>query len=503
MLLFTHLICSMKFLIEEIGLQSGFKLMIRKYSSFILILLAGLVSGCNNTTEAVTPVEPSPPSRPVSEFIERKVVGYHGTEKHRFINNHQLFSENWDTLGPARFWQEVITLSHDSMILNVASVRQPLFKIPASEWFCQTEAEKSLYKSNLCISNNLNTGTDIYVTGGKKFFFEFRKVIPMITKSIEVFEKNDTDPWYAQTILLIESPGKTEASSYAGARGPFQLMPYVARKYGLVVSRTRDDRTNLEKSAMAASKLIKNICIPGAKRILDNYGITYNERDLWFRLLVMHVYHAGAGNVALAINKIKPAQGGMELIRTLWRTEAGGFKNESQNYTQIALAAMILFDRMIGQDTEHVYLVEGDHMMRLYREKSAVCVDTLNYLEETLMEYGHDLVESMIPAEYYKTAIFQVKEEIRKVRKRNGLDNTGLDFVFADIISRAGDQLLYKRKFSEAAKVYHICLELNPVAPAVYNNLSKAYKLSGNHELALKYSLKSKEVTENPGAFLR
>jgi hypothetical protein len=458
-----------------------------------------LLTGCHEPTGAVTP---GPEATPPPEFIERTVIGHQTSVKYRFFNNHQIFSENWDTLGPARFWQEVFALPHDSMIINVASLRKPLYKIPASEWHCQTESEKTLYKENLCIANNLERSTTLFVTSGKRFFFEFRKVLPLISKSIKVFEDHETDPWYAQTILLIESPGKTEISSYAGARGPFQLMPYVARKYGLVVSRTRDDRTDLIKSATAASKLIKNICIPGAKRILEKHGIPYNEKDLWFRLMVMHVYHAGAGNVAAVVNKIKPQKGGMDFIRSLWVNEAGGFKNESQNYSQIALAAMIRFDRLLNQDTKNIYLVEGDHMLMLYHEKAEVCVDTLNYLYECLNAYGNDLLESQIPADYYKKSALKVKDEIRRFRKMNGLENFSTETDFADRIARLGNHLYYKRKFHEAIDVYHISLELNPVLPQVYTNLSNAYKFTGQHDLALRYSRKSKDVTANPNSVL-
>ena len=471
-------------------------------SKRLLVLLSCFIflSGCHEPIEAVTP---DPEVTPQPEFIERMVIGHQSAAKYRFFNNHQIFSENWDTLGPARFWQEVFALTHDSMIINVASIRQPLYRIPASEWHCQTESEKSIYKENLCIANNLESSTTLFVTGGKRFFFEFRKVLPLISKSIKVFEDLQTDPWYAQTILLIESPGKTEISSYAGARGPFQLMPYVARQYGLVVSRTRDDRTDLIKSATAASKLIKNICIPGAKRILDKHGIVYNEKDLWFRLLVMHVYHAGAGNVAAVVNKISPQRGGMELIRSLWVNEAAGFKNESQNYSQIALAAMIRFDRLVNQDTKNIYLVEGDFMMKQFHEKAEVCVDTLNYLYESLDAYGNDLLESQIPGDYYKTAALKVKDEIRRYQKSNGLDNFSTETDFADRVARLGNHLYHKRKYHVAIDVYHISLDLNPLMPQVYSNLGNAYKLTGQHDLAIKYSRKSKDVTQNPNSFLK
>lgn len=450
----------------------------------------------------LAPADAPPPSEPPSEFVERTIVGYQSETGMRFYHNHQLFSEGWDTLPQPRFWQEVMALSHDSVIINVASARKSLYKIPVSEWHCQTEAEKSLYKSNLCVSHNLTASTTLFVTGGKRLFFEFRKVLPMISQSLDIFEKAGVDPWYAQTILLIESPGKTEASSYVGARGPFQLMPYVARKYGLVVSRTRDDRTNLDKSASAAARLIRNICLPLTRKMLEKHGVSYDEKSMWFRLLVMHVYHAGAGNVALVVDKIRPSEGGVDFIRKLWQTEAGGFKNESQNYTQLALAALIRFDRLINSNADKVYLVEGDHRMRDYHAGNVVCVDTLNFLMQSFRTYGNDLMEGMIPVDYYRASLDKVAREYRLVQKRQGAGHHQPDAHFAELIMATGNDLMTKRKFRDAALVYHISLEFNPLSPLTYEALSRAYLLSGNSAMAQKYTRRSKELTRNPTLFI-
>ena len=45
------------------------------------------------------------------------------------------------------------------------------------------------------------------------------------------------DPWYAQAILMIESPNKLQKSN-AGAYGSFQLMKDVARLFGLKVNKS-------------------------------------------------------------------------------------------------------------------------------------------------------------------------------------------------------------------------------------------------------------------------
>src|SRR5690554_8012570 len=89
------------------------------------------------------------------------------------------------------------------------------------------------------------------------------------------------------------------------------------------------------------------VCIPEAKVILDRHGIAYHENDLWFRLFVMHIYHAGAANVSGVVNKINPSTGGMDLIQAMWVTENGRFRNASQNYTQIALRSE---ERRVGKE---------------------------------------------------------------------------------------------------------------------------------------------------------
>ena len=460
----------------------------------------GLLTGCDHKISAEVPTGDLK-SQP--EFVEKTVIGYSGTQNHKFLNNYQVYSEGWDTLAQARFWQDVIALSHDSMIINVACVRQPLYKVSTTEWHCQTELEKDLYKQNLVINNSLDQNTNIFVTSGKKFFFEYKKVLPMISQALPVFEKYETDPWYAQTILLIESPGKTEARSYAGARGPFQLMPYVAKKYGLVVSKYQDDRTDLTKSAMAAAKLIRSICIPYAKKILDQRSISYNEKDLWFRLFVMHIYHAGAGNVAAVVEKIAPTEGGMPLIRQMWQNEARGFKNESQNYSQIALASIINFDRLISQDNDTVYLVEGDKNMKFFHEKTKICVDTLAFFKDCLAAYESDLVEGTIPFDYFAARVSKVQIDMLKYTGDHGESKYLSNILESERMYKLGNELMYKRKFNDAIMVFHLGLEKNPVSPATYESLVKAYRSIGNTDLALKYSKKSKELSENPDFFIR
>jgi membrane-bound lytic murein transglycosylase D len=93
-------------------------------------------------------------------------------------------------------------------------------------------------------------------------------------------------PGELKYLAVIESNLKSNASSWAGAAGPWQFMPATARKLGLKVTRSLDERMNYYKSTNAAAKYLSEL-----------YSI-YSD---W--LLVIAAYNGGAGNVNYAIRK--------------------------------------------------------------------------------------------------------------------------------------------------------------------------------------------------------
>jgi hypothetical protein len=267
-----------------------------------------------------------------------------------FVKTPELFDERWDTLAQPNFWKYVMQMPPSTAILNVRDTREILEIQSLSDWNKQSDDQKDAYRDTLRVRNGLPADSRIFMTTGKNDFFQFDKVFPSISKGIDVFIQNDTDPWYAQAILMIESPGKI-AYSNAGALGPFQLMKSVARNHGLRVDKYVDERKDFVKSAQGSSHLIRTACIPEAKRILGKFGIKVigdDQYKLWFRLTVLHLYHAGAGNVdKLLVNVVKPTAGGKSLINTIWHSEYGNFGNSSQNYSQLALASLLVLDDLI------------------------------------------------------------------------------------------------------------------------------------------------------------
>lgn len=87
-------------------------------------------------------------------------------------------------------------------------------------------------------------------------------------------------------LAVIESNLKASAISWAGAVGPWQFMPETAKRLGLQITRSTDERRDYLKSTQAASKYL-------------NY--LYNIYQDW--LLVIAAYNCGPGRVNSAIQK--------------------------------------------------------------------------------------------------------------------------------------------------------------------------------------------------------
>lgn len=87
-------------------------------------------------------------------------------------------------------------------------------------------------------------------------------------------------------LAVIESDLKSQATSWVGAKGPWQFMSYTARDYGLQVNGLIDERTDYYKSTNAAARYLLSL---------------YKDLKDW--LLVIAAYNGGPGRVYSAIRQ--------------------------------------------------------------------------------------------------------------------------------------------------------------------------------------------------------
>jgi membrane-bound lytic murein transglycosylase D len=87
-------------------------------------------------------------------------------------------------------------------------------------------------------------------------------------------------------LAVIESNLSPGATSWVGAGGPWQFMPYTARDYGLVVNGFTDERRDYYKSTHAAARYLLTL---------------YRQTKDW--LLVIAAYNGGPGRVFSAIKR--------------------------------------------------------------------------------------------------------------------------------------------------------------------------------------------------------
>ena len=120
--------------------------------------------------------------------VEKYIVGYNDVTKMKFIDDAALYSEGWQTLAQPKFWQQIMNLAPDSAIVSIGSNRKMLDRISIKEWSKLSDVQHTLYRDSIRKANNVPDSLNVLITAGKKDFYEFKKVMPTINRSIAVFK---------------------------------------------------------------------------------------------------------------------------------------------------------------------------------------------------------------------------------------------------------------------------------------------------------------------------
>ena len=177
-------------------------------------------------------------------------------------------------------------------------------------------------------------------------------------------------------LSVIESDLKSSAVSWAGAVGPWQLMPGTARGLGLKVSKYKDERTDYFKSTHAA-----------ARYLTDLYGL-FND---W--LLVIAAYNGGPGHVYSAIRRSGS--------RNFWDLQ-NYLPEESRNHVKKFIATH--------------YIMEGTGGLTTMTKAETVNLPSLNLTANS----NPDIISTTVTGKFSSIAIMEyIKMDIAAFTRLN------------------------------------------------------------------------------------
>ena len=149
-----------------------------------------------------------------------------------------------------------------------------------------TTTDDRLQAPQIILNKNVTAFVDAYIKKNGYFLGKTKGKNASNLKIMNaVFEKHSL-PVELKYLSFVESGWKLNAGSWAGAVGPWALMPVAAKEYGLKISGKKDERLDYNKSSHAAAKLLNNL--------FEQYGD-------W--LLVIAAYNCGPGGIQKAIKK--------------------------------------------------------------------------------------------------------------------------------------------------------------------------------------------------------
>lgn len=146
------------------------------------------------------------------------------------------------------------------------------------------------YNSSLPYSSQVNPNAEAYMQDYLRNHSKY--LLGMKTWGAQYFSLIDNIfsqyglPKELKYLAVIESNLSASATSWVGAGGPWQFMPYTARDYGLVVTQGYDERRDYFKSTNAAARYLLSL---------------YKDFHDW--LLVVAAYNGGPGRVYDAMRK--------------------------------------------------------------------------------------------------------------------------------------------------------------------------------------------------------
>jgi len=249
-------------------------------------------------------------------------------------------------------------------------------------------------------------------------------------------------------LAVIESHLSSAATSWVGAGGPWQFMPYTARDYGLVVNAAYDERRDYYKSTHAAARYLLTLYKQMNKDwllVIAAYnggpGRVYSamkrsgSKDFWAlqyylpqesrnhvkKFIATHYIMEGAGGLPVssqfADGFAGAAVGGSnpydkKLTLSTAEMEMAEKQNVSGKYNSLIIAKNISmdiaafnrynpgFDQSLGENGQYELILPGDKMQLFLANKYQILNECVQYM---LGDHDIPVNKTVYPAKYNRS----------------------------------------------------------------------------------------------------
>jgi len=239
-------------------------------------------------------------------------------------------------------------------------------------------------------------------------------------------------------LAVIESDLSSNAVSWAGAVGPWQLMAQTGKLLGLKISRYHDERKNLYKSTNAAAKYLRDL---------------YTEFNDW--LLVIAAYNGGSAKVESAIRKSRS--------RNFWKLQYY-LPAESRNHVKKYIATHYIMEGQGGITTTVTADINSQAAKKLRSDELAN-----TRIQQIMGKYNSKVVAKALGMDWaqfnHLNPEFDRTVDITGYAMRLPVDKTDLfNSKKYDILNESVQALLTDSVSNEEAVNYPAEIQL-PVAP--------------------------------------
>ncbi|MBF0495056.1 MAG: transglycosylase SLT domain-containing protein [Deltaproteobacteria bacterium] len=249
-----------------------------------------------------------------------------------------------------------IEVAHlEDQLHRIAAQQLPAFRLPDSITFCGNSVD--LTNPFIYRRVKRETNSIIFREGTLGQLIDMGKDCFPVVERILTREGLPGDLKY---LVPVESNFNFWATSYAGARGPWQFMKSAAHQYGLQFHDNADERLNLDKATEAACKYLKN-----SYRVFGDWLLTvtaYNKGDFGLtKVLETHGLRPGpeetngdkgTGDEAGELERAMMDQGDSNfwhlvlLVKCKSPKGVEFYSNEQERYAPRVLAMKIIFESL-------------------------------------------------------------------------------------------------------------------------------------------------------------